>query len=176
MFNFTSLHLTLPVELGIWNVYNSDRQIIEYSATFKYWQWAVDTLIAAAQTSLGLPTPEKTQAFLTGAIAQNICTTASQSCTGANQQYQSNDDCLNFLTNQIRFGEAYELGRNTLLCRSVHQNMVPFRPAVHCPHIGKTGGGMCADDKTYVETVTDNYFTNAPFMMAGLNSQTTSGQ
>ena len=168
MFNFTALHVTLPVELGLWNVYNSNRQILEYSATFKYWQWAVDTLISAAQTAMNLSSPDKTISFLTGAIAQSICTTASQSCKGDNVQYTNNDDCLNFLTKQIRFGQAYELGRNTLLCRSVHQNMVPLRPEVHCPHIGKTGGGMCADDKTYAQTVTDGYFTNAPFMPQGL--------
>lgn len=58
-------------------------------------------------------------------------------------------------------------GRNTLLCRSVHQNMVPFRPSVHCPHIGKTGGGYCTDDTTYTETVMQNYFTNAPYIPYG---------
>jgi len=31
----------------------------------------------------------------------------------------------------------------TVLCRSVHKNMVSFRPQVHCPHIGPTGGAMC---------------------------------
>lgn len=171
MFNFTSLHLTIPVELGLWNVYNADGEILQYSATFKYWQWAVDTLISGAQESLGLPTPEKTVAFLTGAIAQNICDTAQTNCKGDNEQYTSNNDCLAFLTQKIRFGQAYELGRNTLLCRSVHQNMVPFRPDVHCSHIGKTGGGMCADDKTYLSTVADNYFTNAPFVMQGIETE-----
>lgn len=57
-----------------------------------------------------------------------------------------------------------ETGRNTLLCRMVHQNMVPFRPAVHCPHIGPTGGGYCDDDKTYAQTVLQDYFTNYPFV------------
>ena len=54
-------------------------------------------------------------------------------------------------------------GRNTLLCRMVHQNMVPFRPNVHCPHIGKTGGGYCNDDTTYDGTVLQNFFKNYPF-------------
>ena len=49
----------------------------------------------------------------------------------------------------------------------VHQNMVPFRPAVHCPHIGPTGGGYCDDDKTYDQTVTQDYFTNYPFAYGG---------
>lgn len=45
----------------------------------------------------------------------------------------------------------------------VHQNMVSFRPETHCPHIGPLGGGMCVDDHTYAQTVTENYFTNFPF-------------
>lgn len=45
----------------------------------------------------------------------------------------------------------------------VHQNMVPFRPQVHCLHIGPLGGGYCNDDKTYDQTVTQTYFTNYPF-------------
>ena len=57
-------------------------------------------------------------------------------------------------------------GRNTLLCRMVHQNMIPFRPEVHCPHIGKTGGGYCVDDLTYGGVVTSNPFTNSPFVYA----------
>lgn len=53
----------------------------------------------------------------------------------------------------------------------VHQNMVPFRPAVHCPHIGKTGGGYCNDDKSYVETAMNDYFTNAPFVPFGFHGE-----
>ena len=54
-------------------------------------------------------------------------------------------------------------GRNTLLCRMVHQNMVPLRPEVHCPHIGPTGGGYCVDYPSYAVTVGQTYFTNFPF-------------
>ena len=71
------------------------------------------------------------------------------------------------LGGKVRFGEAWELGRNTLLCRMVHQNMVPLRPGVHCAHVGPRGGGMCVDDKTYVQTVEEGYFTNYPFAVGG---------
>jgi hypothetical protein len=36
----------------------------------------------------------------------------------------------------LPFGQPYQLGQNTSGCRSIHQNMVPLRPSVHCPHIG----------------------------------------
>lgn len=55
------------------------------------------------------------------------------------------------------------IGQNTLLCRMVHQNMVPLRPAVHCPHIGPSGGGYCIDTPSYADTVGANYFSNYKF-------------
>ena len=53
----------------------------------------------------------------------------------------------------------------------VHQNMVPLRPTVHCPHIGPTGGGYCTDDVSYVETLNANYFTNSPYIPFDLGKQ-----
>lgn len=49
----------------------------------------------------------------------------------------------------------------------VHQNMVPFRPSVHCPHIGKSGGGYCTDNTNYTGTVNQDFFTNSPFLPSG---------
>lgn len=53
----------------------------------------------------------------------------------------------------------------------VHQNMVPYRPEVHCPHIGKAGGGYCVDDKGYVETVNEEFFTNSPYVPYGFRAE-----
>lgn len=129
---------------------------------------------------------------MTQQLATSICNTAQSFCNGTNEQYTSQKDCLNFLGKETRLGEAYELGmsdlnciqtekedefkieevltiflltpgRNTLLCRMVHQNMVPLRPSVHCPHIGKTGGGYCNDNTNYTSTVEQDFFTNLPF-------------
>ncbi|KAL8726172.1 MAG: hypothetical protein Q9166_006889 [cf. Caloplaca sp. 2 TL-2023] len=167
-FNFTALNLVIPVEIDAWNAYNAQGQITQYDATFKYWQWTVDYLMQAAGKKFGTHSTEATVAALTQAIAKSICTTATKNCRGANAQYQSNEECFGFLTKQVRFGQAYELGRNTLLCRMVHQNMVPFRPDVHCSHIGKTGGGHCDDNKSYLQTVGENYFKRSPYVPFGL--------
>ena len=53
----------------------------------------------------------------------------------------------------------------------VHQVMVPFRPDVHCPHIGHTGGMYCVDDLTYAGVVTEGIFTNAPFVPNGYQNE-----
>ncbi|KAL8706244.1 MAG: hypothetical protein Q9201_000681 [Fulgogasparrea decipioides] len=165
-FNFTALNLIIPVEIDAWNTYNAKGQITQYDATFRHWSWTVDYLQAAGKI-LHTNSIQATITVLTQAIAQSICGTAMTFCNGTNTQYENEEECLGFLTKGIRFGAAYELGKNTLLCRMVHQNMVPYRPDVHCSHVGKTGGGYCNDDKSYVEMASEDYFTNAPFVPYG---------
>ncbi|KUJ14844.1 uncharacterized protein LY89DRAFT_686477 [Mollisia scopiformis] len=169
MFNFTSLGIMLPVEIDGWFTWNEAGQVTQYDVTFKYWEWLLDTVVTAAAQLLNTTTAAATQTALTEGLAQSICATSTQYCNGTNLQYANSTQCYEYLTEEVRFGEAYELGRNTLLCRMVHQNMVPFRPEVHCPHIGPTGGGYCTDDTTYVGTVENNYF-NLPFMPSDLIS------
>ena len=169
-----------------------------YDASFTgWWQWAVDVLLQTATQRLSAAegknvTLADTVLYVQAKLATSICSTAQQYCLGPKlQQYQNFTQCYNYLTKQTRFGEAYELGtypppypitspltrvtgRNTLLCRMVHQNMVPLRPAVHCPHIGPSGGGYCVDTPDYAGTVNENYFSNYPFAY-GNGSLTGSG-
>ncbi|KAM0800059.1 hypothetical protein BDR22DRAFT_259805 [Usnea florida] len=169
-FNFQALNITLPIQIQTWNAFNAAGEISMYDANFGgWWAWAVDTLIGQAQQALSLSsgknvTTAQTYAYVQSKLATSICTTAQEYCVGpALQQYDSATSCYNFLTNETRLGESYELGRNTVLCRMVHQNMVPLRPEVHCPHIGPTGGGYCVDYPSYAVTVGQTYFTNFPF-------------
>ncbi len=47
MFNFTSLGLIIPIEINSWNTWNEAGQVTQYDRSFKYWQWAVDYIIAS---------------------------------------------------------------------------------------------------------------------------------
>lgn len=159
-----------------------------YDATFTaWWQWAVDFLLQTASQKLSAAEGKEvsiadTVSYIQSKLATSICSTAQMYCIGPQlQQYQNTTQCYNYLTKQTRFGEAYELGtylngslpvgviiiwvigRNTLLCRMVHQNMVPLRPEVHCPHIGPSGGGYCVDTPSYADTIDANYFSNYKF-------------
>lgn len=144
-FDFTSLGLVLPVEIDGVNVYNAQGQLEEYDATFRWFQYLLDTLVATVTPELGFNSTTQTIEYFTQALAESICVTEVTYCNGTNQQYANYSACYEFLTTQVRFGQAYELGMNTLLCRMIHENMVPYRPSVHCPHIGPTGGGYCTD-------------------------------
>ena len=147
----------------------------------------VDILLGLAMEKLSLAegknlTIAETVTYVQTKLAISICSVAQEYCVGpVLQQYQNATSCYDYLTTVTRFGEAYELGtyptgfypveptltrvtgRNTLLCRMVHQNMVPLRPAVHCPHIGPSGGGYCVDTPSYADTVGASYFSNFPF-------------
>ena len=141
-FDFVSLGIVLPVEIDTWNVFNAQGQILEYDATFRWFEYLLDTIIATVGAEIGATSTEEIIQFFTVALVTNICETHQAYCNGTNQQYANYSACYDFLTTQVRFGEAYELGMNTILCRSIHENMVPYRPSVHCPHIGPTGGGV----------------------------------
>jgi hypothetical protein len=59
--------------------------------------------------------------------------------------YTSFADCTNYLTNVYQWGtwdDLYFLGNSTI-CRFYYGFLAIGRPAVHCPHAGKTGGGVC---------------------------------
>ena len=165
------INTTIPTEWLIYFTFNSNGEISQYDVTIRYLNRAFEYIYGLAQEELQLNSTAAVQAYLTTALAESICGIAQQYCNGSNLQYDSPADCMDFLTHDIRFGQSDEFGMNTLLCRMVHQVMVPFRPSVHCPHIGKTGGGYCVDDLPYVGTVLEPLFINAPFVPYGYGSQ-----
>lgn len=100
----------------------------QYDAVFKWMDWQFATLAVAAAKKLGLSDPVAVQAALTNATAGSICAAEAEYCVGDLKQYADTNACMSFLTTQIPFGEAWQLGMNTLSCRDIHVNMVPFRP------------------------------------------------
>lgn len=163
-FKIVSLGVVVPVELDFWATFDGYRQMSQYDATFRYLQWQFEHLYEITKVRLGLNSTEEVQTVAGFKIAESICKTTQQYCTGQHRQYDSVEHCMHFLTSEIRFGQAHELGMNTLLCRMVHQNMVPARPGLHCYHVGPNGGGYCNDDRSYPSMVRQNYFQNAPFV------------
>ena len=166
-FEFASLGIILPVEIDTWNVFNAEGQVLEYDATFRWFQYLLDTLVITVMKVGNFASVTQVIQYFTATLSQSICQVHQSYCNGTNQQYASYSACYDFLTTKVRFGKAHELGMNTLLCRTIHENMVSFRPSVHCPHIGPTGGGYCTDDLTYGGVVTQPYFTNQPMVPYG---------
>jgi len=50
--------------------------------------------------------------------AIDTCALATEFCVGKNQQYKSNDECVDYLTNgTVPWGAATQGGQNTVWCR-----------------------------------------------------------
>ncbi|KAF2770218.1 hypothetical protein EJ03DRAFT_76916 [Teratosphaeria nubilosa] len=156
-----------PLEIDSFITWNSHKQITQYDVTFRRSDHSLDLTFARFQRTIGASSLAQTLNVMTQALAQSVCTAHDRYCDGTNQQYESRDVCMKFLTQEIRFGKVYEQGRNTLLCRVLHQYMVAYRPQVHCPHLGPSGGDMCVDDKDYESIVREKLYTNAPFVPRG---------
>ncbi|KAF2800302.1 hypothetical protein K505DRAFT_264204 [Melanomma pulvis-pyrius CBS 109.77] len=153
-------NISLPVRIDTWLTWNAAREISQYDVTFRWFGYLLKTLILG----LNPDDPVKSQTAAVNSMAASICATHTTYCNGTNTQYESQDECYNFLTQDIRVGQSFELGMNTLLCRNVHEIMIKYRPDVHCSHIGKTGGGMCDDSISYETKVQEQYFTNSPWI------------
>jgi len=77
------------------------------------------------------------------------CTRYFQYCNGYDNTYANQADCTGFLNGLLgsdRLGGPEDMfTMNSVWCRSVHSAPLLLRPAVHCPHVGRTGGNMCID-------------------------------
>jgi hypothetical protein len=91
-----------------------------------------------------------------------ICGLHDIYCTEANKQFDSFNDCVNFQSS-ISFGIMEYGYENTVTCRYIHAPMTAARPAVHCAHIGPSGGGFCSGQRSYSSYFSDPI--NAPIVM-----------
>lgn len=159
-FTFPAFHnVSLPVVINTWMTWNSARQMTQYDVVFKWFGNLFQTLVS----SMG-GRPEEASRQVVEKMATSICNSHSEYCHGPNKQYKTWEGCYRFLTEETRMGQSFELGMDTLMCRSVHERMVRSRPWLHCPHIGPTGGGECDDSISYVEKVEERLDANSPWI------------
>ncbi|KAJ7493638.1 hypothetical protein FB451DRAFT_1490855 [Mycena latifolia] len=152
-----------PVQIDTWFRFDDDLKIVGYDIGTRRFAWLYETITpllgASIAKELGLVvSPANTnQRLIQTRAALDICAAHDQYCTGANQQYATHAECVNTLLNVKPLGEVWKMGIDNTLCRWVHFGMVQYRPSVHCPHIGPTGGDMC-QDRTYTAATLNNPF------------------
>ncbi|KAL7935781.1 hypothetical protein V8C35DRAFT_298228 [Trichoderma chlorosporum] len=143
----------------VWTfLFNKQGQIQEYDLMFPLVEWSLDDALNRTAQVFNLSSIDAAQVAIQQLIATSICAVHDKFCTGANQQYATNEECMNTLVNVKPLGRAYQWSQDTVGCRCVHQAMVSLRPEVHCPHIGPTGGDFCVNGKTYEETILQPVF------------------
>lgn len=156
-FHFSIINTTLPLEIDIWAMWDNDGAVTQYDATFRWFDYLFETIMDGVTFRFGLTSRIEAAGFLHRSLVHSICQTHAKYCHDGDEQYESTTACEEILDGR-RLGSSYELGADTILCRMVHQGMVPIRPGVHCPHIGPTGGEMCVDDYTYLTKVSEPVF------------------
>ncbi|GMV41329.1 MAG: hypothetical protein AMXMBFR64_30450 [Myxococcales bacterium] len=84
-----------------------------------------------------------------GSWCDNYCHLASMNCTGGNALYASTPACMAACTAFSAAGSPGDADGDTVQCRIYHLGVagsdVPTSSALHCPHGGIDGGGVCVD-------------------------------
>jgi hypothetical protein len=70
------------------------------------------------------------------------CTANLATCTGANVQWGSMQNCLDTCSHWTMGTQGATSG-DSLACRIYHTTAAESAPTVHCVHAGPTGGQMC---------------------------------
>jgi hypothetical protein len=156
----------LPVQWNVMWMFNDEGKVTQYDSQFLRSSWIFPALLPKLAprlaAELDLPLDTDPTVLVTLRAAYDICSKHEKYCTGELQQYNTTADCMDFITNQIPFGDIWQSSQNTGICRYWHKAMVPLSPSVHCPHIGPTGGGFCID-RNYTDVVTQQVFP-VPFI------------
>ncbi|KAJ7169260.1 hypothetical protein C8R43DRAFT_982726 [Mycena crocata] len=90
-----------------------------------------------------------------------ICGLQNDTCIGDNTVYDGVDDCVQTLGAKP-FGRLDETWGDNVVCRSIHVLLTKFRPEVHCPHVGPTGGRKCIDVDYNDVYLNDQFVFDAP--------------
>ena len=83
-----------------------------------------------------------------GTYIQGLCQETQLICPVGStvEQYSSVDECTTFLSAPNTPFGSYDRGdQDNVVCRLIHVELPQISPRVHCPHLGKTGGGACTN-------------------------------
>jgi len=156
----------VPAQFTFMIVFNEDLKVVQYDGQWVRGTWLFNYMLPKLAPrlarELGLPENTDPVRLATRRAALDICTVHETYCTGTKKQYKSHAQCMDFIENKRPFGELWQAGQDTGMCRYFHQAMVRYRPEVHCPHIGPSGGEMCIS-RDYVTEVSTNPFP-VPFL------------
>ncbi|KAJ7744910.1 hypothetical protein B0H16DRAFT_1693108 [Mycena metata] len=132
--NSTGPYITTLKQTAFWRFDNT-------GAVLKYEAWipSLDRFVGPLNGVLDFYTPANMNNTILG-----VCAQQAQTCVGNNTVYNSVPDCVQALAAKP-FGRYDEAWGDNVVCRTIHVLLTKFRPEVHCPHVGPTGGGKCID-------------------------------
>ncbi|KAF8590887.1 hypothetical protein K439DRAFT_1611550 [Ramaria rubella] len=159
--NFNWTVEVVPLEWNVLFMFNDEGKVIQYEATLVRGSWAfayiIPKLLPLIAAELGEDPNTDPVVLVTKRAALDICSAHESYCTGSNAQYNSTEECMDFIMHKRPFGEVWQAGQDTGMCRYMHKGMVRYRPQVHCVHIGPSGGDMC-NQRDYISEVHSSPF------------------
>ncbi|KAJ7478225.1 hypothetical protein FB451DRAFT_1241651 [Mycena latifolia] len=142
-------YITTLKQIAFWR-FDKAGAVLQYDA----WIPSLDLFIDGLNPGYHSP------AGMAGVI-EGICAQQAQTCVGNNTVYASAATCVQTLTEKP-FGRLDEAWGDNVVCRQIHVLLTKFRPEVHCPHVGPTGGGKCIDVAYNDVYFNDQFLFGAP--------------
>jgi len=162
--NFDWGPITIPIQIDVWFLFDNESGLVaQYDITFRRLAWAFDYLKPFLKPQLVeelgslADDCEDVDGLMHLRAAIDVCREHETHCLGANQQYESTQACIDYIYRKTPFGKVYQWGGDSAMCRYIHKGMIKYRPAVHCPHIGPSGGEMCIKRDYIAETTQKLY-------------------
>ncbi|KAJ7846047.1 hypothetical protein B0H14DRAFT_2773223 [Mycena olivaceomarginata] len=152
-----------PLQVDTWFRYDDDLKLVGYDISMRRFSWLFETITpligAGIAKELNITGPDALdyERLMQTRAALDICAAHDQYCTGENQQYATHAECIDTLQNKKPLGKPWAMGIDNTMCRWVHFGMLQYRPAVHCPHVGPTGGDMCNERSYYAATLNNPF-------------------
>ncbi|KAJ6451285.1 hypothetical protein C8R45DRAFT_1113619 [Mycena sanguinolenta] len=132
--NSSGAYITALKQTAFWR-FDKDGAVLDYEA----WIPSLDRFVNLVNGVPDFYTPGPMNATIL-----SVCEQQAQTCVGNNTVYDSVGDCVQTLSTKP-FGRLDEAWGDNVVCRTIHVLLTKFRPEVHCPHVGPTGGGKCID-------------------------------
>ncbi|KAI9637494.1 uncharacterized protein MKK02DRAFT_43420 [Dioszegia hungarica] len=176
-FTYFKQNITLPILLDAWFAFDrKTNQMQQYDVTFRRFAWFWKDVIPKLMPDLEKENHVRAgsmgqQELITLHAARHICSEHDKYCTDpANRQYDSTNDCLNFLVYNRTFGEPFELGP---------MSTVPTlaSPMSHLLRSGLMSGGKMCLGRNYSQNVNQDMYehtwiaptSNSPESMEGIS-------
>jgi len=154
-------------------MFNDDAKVTQYDAQLFRSSWLFATVLPALvpriakELNESIPTTQEgVLKLITKRAAVDICEAHESFCVGDLQQYKTKQDCMKFIQVERPFGDIWQGGQDTGICRYIHKAMVPLRPEVHRVHIGPTGGGFCSP-RNYTDVILEDPFPKKFIQLPG---------
>ena len=107
------------LETAVWFLFNDTGRIAQYDITFRRLAWAIDYIKPFLKPQLvkelgsAAKNCDDVDDLMHLRAAIDICNEHETHCIGTDQQYESTQECIDYIYNKTPMGKVYEWGGNS---------------------------------------------------------------